>query len=244
MRYAILADIHGNLEAFTTVLNDIGEKGDIEEIWCLGDVVGYGPDPHQCIETLNQCKHVCIAGNHDMAAIEKVDTTYFNPMAVAAIKWTAEQLTEDDVNYLGELPLTEQRGDFTLVHGSPMEPLWEYIVSTGMALRNFTYIETPYCLVGHSHVPMAYVKDKDTGCKPVTLTPGIGVVLGKNKMIINPGGVGQPRDGDPRASYAIYDNKSRMVHLYRVEYDIEATQKKIMERGLPVMLASRLEAGK
>jgi diadenosine tetraphosphatase ApaH/serine/threonine PP2A family protein phosphatase len=244
MRYAILADIHANLEAFTAVLDDIGEKGDIEEIWCLGDVVGYGPDPHRCIEILGQCKHICIAGNHDMAAIGKVDTSYFNPLAVAAINWTAEQLTEDDVKYLEELPQTKQQGDFTLVHGSPMEPLWEYIISAGIALRNFTYIDTTYCLVGHSHVPMAFMKDKDTGCKPVALTPGIGLALGKNKMIINPGAVGQPRDGDPRASYAIYDSERRMVHLYRVDYNIEATQKKIMERGLPVILASRLEQGR
>ena len=244
MKYAILADIHANLEAFTAVLDDIGEKGDIEEIWCLGDIAGYGPDPHRCIEILSQCKHVCIAGNHDMAAIGKADTTYFNPLAVAAINWTAAQLTEDDIRYLDGLPLTLQQGDFTLVHGSPMEPLWEYIISTGIALRNFTYIETPYCLVGHSHVPMAFMKDKDTGCKPVALTLGIGLALGKNKMIINPGGVGQPRDGDPRASYAIYDDERQMVHLYRVEYNIEATQKKIMECGLPVMLASRLEAGR
>jgi diadenosine tetraphosphatase ApaH/serine/threonine PP2A family protein phosphatase len=125
-----------------------------------------------------------------------------------------------------------------------MEPLWEYIVSTGMALRNFTYIDTTYCLVGHSHVPIAFMKDKDIECKPMALTPGIGLALGKNKMIINPGGVGQPRDGDPRASYAIYDSERQMVHLYRVDYNIEATQKKIMASGLPVMLASRLEQGR
>jgi diadenosine tetraphosphatase ApaH/serine/threonine PP2A family protein phosphatase len=243
MRYAILADIHANLEAFTAVLDDIGEKGEVEEIWCLGDVVGYGPDPHRCIEILNHCKHVCVAGNHDMAAIGKVETTYFNSLAVAAIQWTVEQLSPDDVKYLEDLPLTKQRGDFTLVHGSPMELLWEYIISTGIAIRNFTYIETPYCLVGHSHVPMAFMKDKETGCKPVNLSPGIGLALGDNKMIINPGGVGQPRDGDPRASYAIYDSERQMVQLYRVSYNVEATQKKIMSSGLPVMLASRLEQG-
>lgn len=244
MKYAILADIHANLEAFTAVLDDISEKGDIEEIWCLGDVVGYGPDPQRCIEILNRSQHVCVAGNHDMAAIGRVETTYFNAMAASAIEWTAGQLTSDQVQYLESLPETIQKGDFTLVHGSPMEPLWEYVISTGIAVRNFTYYTTTYCLVGHSHVSMAFMKDEEVGCKPVQLTPGIGLALGESKMIINPGGVGQPRDGDPRASYAIYDSERQMAHLYRVPYDIETTQKKIMERGLPVMLASRLEQGR
>ena len=243
MRYAILADIHGNREAFNAVLDDIGKKDDIEAIWCLGDIVGYGPDPHACIELLRQSRHICVAGNHDMAAAGRVDTTYFNPLATAAIQWTAERLTPGDVKYLEGLPETVREGDFLLVHGSPTEPLWEYVTSTGIAVRNFTYIDT-YCLVGHSHVPVVYVKDRETGCKPLHLSPGIGLALGEDKMIINPGGVGQPRDGDPRASYAIYDSERRMINLYRVDYDIEATQRKIMEGGLPVMLASRLEQGR
>jgi diadenosine tetraphosphatase ApaH/serine/threonine PP2A family protein phosphatase len=244
MRYAILADIHANLEALTAVLDDISGKGDVEAVWCLGDVVGYGPDPGRCIEILQQCRHVGIVGNHDMAAIGKVDTSYFNPLAVAAIQWTAGQLTPEQVQYLENLPETLRQGDFTLVHGSPMQPLWEYVVSTGIAIRNFTYIETTYCLVGHSHVPMAFKQEKGGGCSPVHLTPGVGLALGDSKMIINPGGVGQPRDGDPRASYAIYDSEREMINLYRVPYDIETTQKKIMAAGLPVMLASRLEQGR
>jgi diadenosine tetraphosphatase ApaH/serine/threonine PP2A family protein phosphatase len=179
-----------------------------------------------------------------MAAIGRVDTSYFNPLAVAAIQWTAGQLAPEQVRYLENLPETLQQGDFTLVHGSPMQPLWEYVVSTGIAIRNFTYVETAYCLVGHSHVPMAFKQEKGGGCSPVHLTPGIGLALGGSKMIINPGGVGHPRDGDPRASYAIYDSEREMISVYRVEYDIEATQKKIMAAGLPVMLASRLEQGR
>ena len=244
MRYAILADIHANLEAFTAVLDDISDRGDIQAIWCLGDIVGYGPDPGRCIEILMQCQHIAVAGNHDMAAIGRVDTSYFNPLATAAIQWTAGQLTHEQVQYLQNLPETLRQGDFTLVHGSPMQPLWEYVVSTGIAIRNFTYIETDYCLVGHSHVPMAFKQEKGGDCTPVHLMPGIRLALGGSKMIINPGGVGQPRDGDPRASYAVYDSEGEMVSVYRIEYDIEATQKKIMECGLPVMLASRLEQGR
>ena len=244
MRYAILADIHANLEAFTAVLEDISGRDDIEAIWCLGDIVGYGPDPGRCIEILTQCQHIGIAGNHDMAAIGRVDTSYFNPLAAAAIQWTSGQLTHEQVQYLQNLPETLQQGDFTLVHGSPMQPLWEYVVSTGIAIRNFTYIETDCCLVGHSHAPMAFKQEKGGGCTPVHLTPGIRLALGGSKMIINPGGVGQPRDGDPRASYAIYDSEREMVSVYRVDYDIEATQKKIMAAGLPMQLMTRLEAGR
>lgn len=239
-----MADIHANLEALTAVLDDISDKGDIEAIWCLGDIVGYGPDPGRCIEIISQCRHVCIAGNHDMAAIGKVDTAYFNPLAAVAIRWTAGQLTPEQVQYLEDLPETLRQGDFTLVHGSPTQPLWEYVVSTGIAIRNFTYIEMAYCLVGHSHMPMTFKQEKGGGCSPVHLTPGIGLVLGDSKMIVNPGGVGQPRDGDPRASYAIYDSERQMINLYRVDYDIEATQKKIMAAGLPVQLMTRLEQGR
>jgi diadenosine tetraphosphatase ApaH/serine/threonine PP2A family protein phosphatase len=244
MRCAILSDIHANLEALTAVLDDIGGKDDVEEVWCLGDIVGYGPDPGRCVEILSRCRPVAIAGNHDMAAVGKVDTTYLNPLAQAAIAWTAARLSPDHAKYLEALPQTLKKGDFTLVHGSPMQPLWEYVTSTGIALRNFTYIETAYCLIGHTHVPMAYKQEKGGGCTPVRLTPGVGLVLGGSKLIINPGSVGQPRDGDPRASYAIYDSERQMINLYRVDYDVEAVQKKIMASGLPVPLLTRLEQGR
>jgi len=142
MRYALIADIHANLTAFTAVLDDIKLKGGVEEIWCLGDVVGYGPDPHQCIELLRQYNHVCVAGNHDWAAIGKLDTSNFNPDAAIACRWTAQQLTPEDVKYLESLPLVIQKGDFTLVHGSPREPIWEYLMSTSSAKENFAYFQS------------------------------------------------------------------------------------------------------
>ena len=139
MRYAIIADIHANLAAFKAVLEDIGHQGGAEKVWCLGDVVGYGPDPHECIELLCQINHVCVAGNHDWAAIGKIDTAEFNPDAAAACHWTAQQLSPADIEYLQKLPLVIEEDKFTLVHGSPREPVWEYIISTGIAQENFAY---------------------------------------------------------------------------------------------------------
>ena len=242
MRYAILADIHANLEAFNAVLEDMGERGGIEEIWCLGDVVGYGPDPHGCIELLLRYKHICVAGNHDLAATGKVSTAELNPDAAAASRWTAQQLTPEDIEYLESLPLTIERDDFTLVHGSPREPIWEYVISPSIAIQNFDFFLSQYCLVGHSHVP-AIFKLEDKACSTSKFLPNIGLALGRSRLIVNPGGVGQPRDGDPQASYAIYDTEARMVRLYRIPYDIETTQEKMMRAGLPVRLATRLSQG-
>ena len=243
MRYAIIADIHANLAAFQAVLDDIKGRGGVEEVWCLGDVVGYGPDPHQCIELLRQYNHVCVAGNHDWAAIGKIDTSEFNPDAAAACHWTAQQLSAEDIDYLGNLPLVIQKGDFTLVHGSPREPIWEYLLSTGSAKQNFAHFQSQFCLVGHSHVPLVFRYSETGSCSLNQFLPGVSLVLGKSRLIINPGGVGQPRDGDPRASYAIYDSENRTVTHHRVPYDIEATQVRMMEYRLPMRLVTRLSYG-
>jgi len=243
MRYAIIADIHANLAAFTAVLDDIESRGGVEEIWCLGDIVGYGPDPHQCLELLRQYKHVCVAGNHDWAAIGKIDTSDFNPDAAAACRWTAQQLSPEDVEYLGGLPLVIERGDFTLVHGSPREPVWEYLLSVSNAKENFASFQSQFCLVGHSHVPLVFLNDEAGACSFSRFSPDIKLALGKDRLIINPGGVGQPRDSDPRASYALYESDAGVVTLYRVTYDISATQTRMAEYNLPVRLVARLGYG-
>jgi predicted phosphodiesterase len=243
MRYAIMADIHANLAALTAVLDDIERRGGIKEVWCLGDVVGYGPDPHQCIELLRQYNHVCVAGNHDWAATGKIDTAYFNPDAAAACHWTARQLTPADVEYLESLPLVSPGGDFTLVHGSPKEPVWEYLLSTNSARENFAYFQSQFCLVGHSHVPLIFEQNEARSCSLNEFPPDTTLTLAENRLIINPGGIGQPRDGDPRASYAIYDSENRTVTHYRITYDIGATQARMMEHGLPMRLAARLSYG-
>jgi len=242
MRYAILADIHANLDALTAVLGDVEQQGGVDEIWCLGDIVGYGPDPHECIELLRQHRHVCVAGNHDWAAIGKISTADFNPDAALACHWTAGQLSQEDIQYLENLPLAIDKDVFTLVHGSPREPIWEYVISTSIARENFSFFRSPYCLVGHSHVPLVFKEDNGS-CTFSRLVDNIGLALGESRLIINPGGVGQPRDGDPRASYAIYDSDTRMVRLYRIPYDVAAVQDRMMEKGLPVRLVTRLQHG-
>ena len=243
MRYAIIADIHANLAAFRAVLDHMERRGGVGEIWCLGDVVGYGPDPCQCIELLCQYDHVCIAGNHDWAVIEKAGTSEFNPDAAIAVRWTAQQLGSDEKKFLTGLPEVIQREDFTLVHGSPRQPIWEYLISASGAKDNFNYFQSTYCLVGHTHVPMVFKYDETGECSSSQFISEIGLVLGKSRLIINPGGVGQPRDGDARASYAIYDSGNGMVRLYRVPYDIGVTQAKMVQNNLPIRLVARLSQG-
>jgi len=241
MRYAILADIHANLAALQAVLEDLQMKGGVDEIWCLGDIVGYGPDPRECIELVNKYCSICVAGNHDLGAIGKLDLSYFNPAAAEACRWTTAQLNPVDTRYLEDLPQGAEIGDFMLVHGSPSDPILEYIISAGIAEKNFELFSNKFCLAGHSHVPAAFRKDGNT--QPIHLTVGVGLVMHAHRMIVNPGSVGQPRDGDPRASYAIYDSEGMMLRLYRVEYNIGATQDKMMKAGLPIPLITRLEQG-
>ncbi len=243
MRYAVLADIHANLAAFKAVLQDLESKGGVDEIWCLGDTVGYGPEPHACLELLASHNHVCVAGNHDWAAIGKIDTLDFNPDAARACQWTARQLTVGDIDYLQGLPLQLERGDFTLVHGSPREPIWEYLLSAVDARANFACFDTRFCFVGHSHVPLVFRRDEAGSCILERLSDKVSVGMHRDRLIINPGGVGQPRDGDPRASYAVYDSNDHTIYHYRVEYDIAATQNKMMECQLPLSLVFRLSGG-
>lgn len=241
MRYAILADIHSNLAALTAVLNDIQKKGSVDEVWCLGDIVGYGPEPKECIKVLRECTQVCVSGNHDLGAAGKIDLDLFNPIAAEACRWTASQMSAAELLYLEELPKIIKKGDYFLVHGSPRDPAMEYIMSPNIAQKNFSAYDTKFCFVGHTHVPAAY---KEEAASKVNLRPGIGLAMNQYRMIVNPGAVGQPRDGDPRASYGIYDTEGRMFRLYRVDYDIHTTQDKMMKAGLPVSLAARLGEGR
>jgi len=244
MRYAIISDIHSNLAAFQAVLNDIDARGGADRVWCLGDIVGYGPDPNECIELLNQYEHICVAGNHDWGALEKIDLNDFNSEAAAACRWTGQQLGSEETDYLANLPLTFHEGDFTLAHGSPREPIWEYLLSTLNAKISFDYFQTKFCLVGHSHTPLVFEQhDREGGCLLHKVSLDAPLSLAENRLIINPGSVGQPRDSDPRASYAIYDSENNVVWHYRVPYEIEITQQKMAEYGLPSRLIARLSYG-
>lgn len=242
MRYAVLGDIHSNLVAFKAVIQDLEKRGGFDRIWCLGDVVGYGPEPHACIELLKQYDQLCVAGNHDWAAIDKIDTLDFNEDAALANQWTAQQLTEDDKSYLKSLPLIISEGNFTLAHGSPREPIWEYLLSTRAAQDNLKFFSTRFCLVGHSHVPLVF-EYSDSSVNLHKLENGATLKVGEGRLIVNPGSVGQPRDNDPRASYVLYDSDTGVISHHRVEYNIEATQEKMQQEKLPEFLIYRLSYG-
>ncbi len=245
MRAAILADIHSNIEALQAVLSDAANRGDVDEVWALGDVVGYGPDPVECIALLDGYEYTCVAGNHDWAAIGKIDATLFNPYAEAAARWTGNQLSEKEAGFLERLPTRVTKGSFTLVHGSPRDPIWEYFLSETVALASLEHFDTPYCLVGHSHIPfICEVDGSSMRCTFREFPEGVPIQLGEERLVINPGGVGQPRDGIPTASYAIYDGSNDSICRYRVEYDIPKTQEKMLRAGLPDKLAARLSHGR
>jgi diadenosine tetraphosphatase ApaH/serine/threonine PP2A family protein phosphatase len=242
MKYLVIADIHANIEAFQAVLEDACEHGGFGHVWCLGDVVGYGPDPSACIGLLRTLDPVCVCGNHDLAAVGKIDIGDFNSEAARANRWTSGRLSEDDRDFLLDLPEVLVQDEFTLVHGSPRLPIWEYIAHAFTASDNFECFETRYCLVGHTHVPFVF-EQEGIAVNEGYMGNGDILKLGGGRLIINPGGVGQPRDRDPRASYAIYDSDENVLSHYRVDYDIEATQARMEKEGLPEFLIARLARG-
>jgi len=246
MRILIVSDVHANLAALESVLRDAEDKGPIDGVWSLGDCVGYGPQPGECIARLKGFDAAMVAGNHERAATGAIGTEDFNPDAAAAAQWTKERLSPEEKAFLDGLAEVENQSSFTLVHGTLRWPIWEYLYSTEAALGQLALQETPFGLVGHTHVPMLVVEDRTSfdGCQLFRLADGETVDLDPNmRMVLNPGSVGQPRDGDPRASYAVYDSEEMTITLHRVEYAIDATQKLMAEAGLPRWLIERLSAG-
>ena len=242
MKYLVIADVHSNLEAFQAVLEDANNHGGFGHVWCLGDVVGYGPDPSACISLLKTLDPVCVCGNHDLAAVGKIDIGDFNSDAARANRWTSGRLTGDDRDFLLGLPEVLVQDDFTLVHGSPRFPLWEYIAHAFTASDNFRCFDTKYCLVGHTHVPFVFEQDEILVNEGYMGDDDI-LKMGERRLIINPGGVGQPRDGNPCASYAIFNSEDRALYHYRVSYDVESTQARMEKEGLPEFLITRIARG-
>jgi predicted phosphodiesterase len=242
MKYLIIADIHSNLEAFEAVLEDAQNHGGFGHTWCMGDVVGYGPDPAACIKLLRQLDAVCVCGNHDLAAVGKIDIDDFSYEAGRANRWSAGQLSDEDRHFLYGLPDLAVEYGFTIVHGSPRLPVWEYIMHTFTAEDNFQRFDTRFCIVGHTHVPFLFTRE-GLEVRGNALREGDKLALGDNRLIINPGSVGQPRDRDPRASYVIFDSEEMVLHNYRVSYDVAATQVKMEKAGLPDFLVSRIAWG-
>ena len=219
MRIAILADIHSKLEAFSAVPVDAREHEAVDEIWCLGDTVGCGPDPNACLDKLLSMNHVLVARNHDVAAVGKISLADFNPYAAEACRWTTAQLSHEHLGHLANLLLWVERTPFTLVHGSPRDPIWEYVLSIDVAQACFDHFTTPYCLVGHSHIPFICLQGQRVA-EFADAPLGSPVPLGHERLIVNPGSVGQPRDGDPRAICAIYLTEENGMEFHRVPDEI------------------------
>ena len=241
MRFAVFGDIHSNLEALRAVLAD-AEAHACTHFVCLGDIVGYNANPHECVEIIRSLDCPVVMGNHDeQAAVENIQEN-FNPLAEEAINWTRDHLTEDDKKWLRELELVRQVRDFTIVHATLETPhKWGYVFNQLDAAASFSYQHTNVCFYGHTHAPRCYVTD-GTAIKGLPL--GRLIIESNKKYFINVGSVGQPRDGDWHASYCIYTPSEHLVELRRIEYDINTAQDKIVDAGLPQRLADRLAMGK
>ncbi len=244
MRIAVVADVHSNLPAFETVLAHAAEEAPFDAIWSLGDLVGYGPEPGACIALLRRYPHVAVAGNHDRAAAGLMTTDEFNPVAAAAAQWTATVLTGAERAYLRGLPEVAVEGEFTLVHGSLRDPVWEYLLSPDAAAAHFALQATPYSFVGHSHLQFTFEERAGRPPEGLARLDLMTVDLDATRLIANPGGLGQPRDGDPRTAYILLDTESRSLTFHRIEYDIGRTQERMREAGLPVSLIERLSRGR
>ena len=240
MRIAIFGDIHANLEALEVVLADAREQGCTSYI-CLGDVVGYNANPRECLQIVQSLKCPVVKGNHDDYASSDSSLESFNPLAEVAIQWTRDQLTPAEKTWLGALPLISKLRGFTVVHASLEDPGgWGYVLNQLDAAASFSKQTTKLCFFGHTHNPRAYIKDSSVVGLPFEQL----VVEPDKRYFVNVGSVGQPRDGDWRAAYVVFDEEKRLIRLRRLRYDLEKTQGKILAAGLPPRLADRLAYGK
>ena len=239
MRIAVLSDIHANITALNAVIADAGT---VDGIWHLGDVVGYGPEPDAVVDRLRELGAVGVRGNHDAAACGGPEIEWFNPDARRAMEWTRAAIGDATATWLAALPERLVHEGSELVHGSPREPIWEYVTSTGVARANLGVLEAQVGLHGHTHVPIAWIED-DGGIQRHQPGRGSSLELRGRRALINPGSVGQPRDGDPDASYAIIDPVAGSVSWHRVAYDVGSVQRAMRGAGLPVSLSARLSVG-
>jgi diadenosine tetraphosphatase ApaH/serine/threonine PP2A family protein phosphatase len=243
VRVAVISDVHGNLYALETVLGEI-DREPPGQIWCLGDTVGYGPHPNECCKLVHERADLTLIGNHDLVALgsAEVDVEDFNPDAAAASLWTTEQLTEESRTFLEALEPTAEVEGAQLFHGSPRDPVWDYVLDAIVALESFALTSAEVVLVGHTHVSTALVlhpEGLDGGHAP----DGLETRLGEGRWLLNPGSVGQPRDGDPRAAFLELDLEAGWARFRRVAYPVSRTQAEIRKRGLPDSLAERLTHG-
>jgi predicted phosphodiesterase len=242
MRYLIISDVHSNYPALQTVLSDAAP---FDAILFLGDLVGYGPNPNECIERLQEFPLTAIVGNHDWGVIGRADLYVFNSDARQALLWTQREIYPDNRSLLADLPTTVRIDDIMLAHGSPQEPIWEYLVDSYAATESFMTHDFQLAMVGHTHLPLIFEwqasEEEAHLILPELETP---IEIGERRLIINPGSVGQPRDGDPRASYVTLDTEEQTFEFHRVPYAVEITQERMRARGLPPRLIERLERGR
>jgi len=241
MRTAILSDIHANYHALAATLAEV-ERERVDELWCLGDTVGYGPRPNRCCDVISERAALCLAGNHDLAVAGALSMEEFNGDAAAAAQWTRQVLDPAARAFLESLEPSAKRPGVELYHGSPIDPVWDYVLSEAAAYLSFRLTSAPVVLVGHSHVALALSWDGETIGGGVA-HEGAAIDLSERRWLLNPGSVGQPRGGDPRAAWLLIDDRSGRATFRRTPYPIEQTQAEIRERGLPEALAERLAHG-
>jgi len=240
MRVAVISDVHANYHALAAVLRAVdGEE--VDEVWCLGDTVGYGPKPNECCDAVSERADLCLVGNHDLVALGELTLSDFNDEAAAAALWTNDALTASSESFLRSLQPQAEREDVQLFHASARDPVWEYILTEEAARATLDLTSAPLVLVGHSHVALAVTLD-DRNVAGGLAPDGARIDLG-GRWLLNPGSVGQPRDGDPRAAWLLLDFEERLASFRRVLYSIQETQAEIREAGLPPLLAARLERG-
>jgi diadenosine tetraphosphatase ApaH/serine/threonine PP2A family protein phosphatase len=238
---AVISDVHANWHALEAVLDAV-EREEPDELWCLGDLVGYGPRPNPCCASIERRAGLCLAGNHDLGVLGELDLAEFTGDAVAAARWTRGVLAEGSRAYLSSLRPTARRDGVELFHASPRDPVWDYVLSAEAAGAAFELTEAPLLLVGHSHVPLVISLERGVPNGGVA-ADGTDAQLTPGRRLLNPGSVGQPRDGDPRAAWLLLDLGAGRASFRRVRYDVARTQEEIRERGLPDALAQRLGHG-
>jgi len=241
MRVLVLSDIHANLAALEAVLEAAGE---FDAAWCLGDIVGYGPSPNECVDLIRELPNlICLQGNHDAAATGELPLDSFNYEARSSIEWLHKNLNAESNSFLKSLGQRSAWGKYTLVHASPRKPLLEYLLDTQAAFENFGHFETAYCFVGHTHIPTLFHLPATGQTVRLLTQPASDPISLEARSIVNPGSVGQPRDHDPRASFAMLDSEESVWKFQRVQYDIRSVQKLMQAAHLPDRNITRLESG-
>jgi diadenosine tetraphosphatase ApaH/serine/threonine PP2A family protein phosphatase len=246
LRAAVLSDIHSNRQALEAVLAEVDGAG-IEQVWCLGDMVGYGADPDACTALVSEHASVCLVGNHDLAVLGALDISTFSEAAAAAVGWTRENVSETTLEFLRSLEPTASQNGVGLAHASPRDPVWEYVLSTDQADAGLDAQEERVGLIGHSHVALFFVRaaaEARGHTQGAQASDGAEIEIGDGEWLLNPGSVGQPRDGDPRAAWLELDTERWLARYHRVAYDVEGAAAAIREAGLPEVLAERLEVGR